>query len=104
MPRGGTVSTTWKKGQKPPVQKPKGRKNNKTLLKESLGLNGWDALTKFIEGEGADKLILEMKKLKGKSYITAMHNLSEYVKPKLRRVDANISGDLTLKGSKVTFK
>lgn len=104
MPSGGRRSSTWTKGQKPPVQKPKGALNKKTRVKKLLGTEGWEQLTNFIEGQGAEKLVKEMKKLTGQSYVHAMQQMSEYVKPKLRRVDSNISGNLTLKGAKVVFK
>ena len=92
MPR---TPATWPKGQKPPVQKPKGAKAKKTLLKESLGLSGWSRLKSFVENEGADKLVEEMSKLKGKDYTTALAAFTEYVKPKLTRTDLEVSGGIT---------
>lgn len=93
--RGGRRSTTWAKNKRPPVQKPKGRKNNKTLIKEALGLKGWEQLKDFVEGKGAEKMVTEMKKLKGKSYVYAMQSIAEFVKPKLSRVDANVKAKVT---------
>lgn len=87
--------TTWPKGQKPPVKKPKGRKNNKTLLKEKIGLTGWQEFEKFVEDQGAKKLIKEIKTLKGKNYTTALAQFTEFVKPKLARTDIDFKGDLT---------
>jgi hypothetical protein len=104
MPAGGRKSSTWAKGQKPPYQKPKGTKHKKTIVKEILGREGWEGLRQFIENEGATKLIKEIKKLSGTQYIRAIEGMSEYVKPKLRRVDGNLNANVTLKGKKVTFE
>lgn len=82
--RGGKTSTTWKKGQNPTM--PKGTKQKKTVLKESIGLKNWDQLKSFIEKEGAEKLVTEISKLNGKDYVIAYGMLAEYVKPKLNRV------------------
>lgn len=103
--QGGRRSTTWPKGKKPPVKRKKGSKNKRTLVKEALGLTGWDALKKFVEGDGADKMVREMKKLKGKSYVQALQGIAEYVKPKLSRVDAKVKADITdLSKLDVTFE
>ncbi len=47
-------------------------------------------------GENQDKLLGEIKKLKGKAYVDAMFALMEYVQPKLSRteVKAEIKTDL----------
>jgi len=87
--RGGIRSTSFKKGSNP--IKAKGTKHRKTRLKEAIGLQNWDALTKFIEGDGAGKLVKEMKKLTGRNYVIAYGTLAEFVKPKLART--TLSGD-----------
>jgi len=102
--KGGRVKSTWPKGQKSPVNRPKGSKNKKTILKERLGLKGWEDLKDFIETDGADKLVKEMKKLTGKSYVMAVSMVSEYVKPKLSRVDAKIKGDINLSEMPIKFE
>lgn len=102
--RGGKRSTTWPKGQKSPTHRPKGAKGKKTIIKEALGLKGWDSLKQFVEGDGAEKMVREMKKLKGKSYVYAMQAIAEFVKPKLSRVDAKVKGDIDLKTLPVKFK
>lgn len=103
--QGGRRSTTWPKGKKPPVKRKKGSKNKRTLVKEALGLKGWEQLKGFVEGEGAEKMVREMKKLKGKSFVHAMQSVAEYVKPKLSRVDAKVKADITdLSKLDVTFE
>jgi hypothetical protein len=102
--RGGRRSSTWPKGEKPKYVRQKGSKNKKTLVKEALGLTGWDALKEFIEGKGAEKLIVEMKKLNGKTYVNAMQAMSEYVKPKLRRVDGNLNTNISFKDEETVFE
>lgn len=87
--------TTWPKGQKPPVKKPKGAKSKKTLLKESLGLKGWNQLASFIENEGAEKYVVEMMKLSGRNFTTALAQFTEYVKPKLTRTDLELGPKIT---------
>lgn len=91
----GRNKTTWPKGQKPPVSKPKGAKAGKTKLKEALGLAGWQQFTHFMQGEGAEKLTKEIKKLKGKDYTTAMHGFMEFVKPKLQRTEMDVKAVVT---------
>lgn len=94
MPR---TKATWKKGEKPPVHKPKGRKNNKTILKEKLGIKNWAELQGFIETHGIEKAITELQKLKGKEFVTAFTSLTEFVKPKLARTEvlADVKTDIT---------
>jgi hypothetical protein len=90
MPRGGIKKSTWKKGEKPPVKRPKGSKNKKTLLKEALGLKSWDQLKEFVESNGIEKCILEIQKLRGAAYVYAFLSLTEYVKPKLARTEVKV--------------
>ena len=73
-------STTFKKGSAP-----KGRtgKNKATLVKEALGLTGWDRLTEFLLNEGADKMVENIQQLKPSQYSVAFQALAEFVKPKL---------------------
>lgn len=92
----GRASTTWKKGEKPPVQRPKGRKNNKTLLKEAMGVNSWADLQGWVEGAGIQQAIGELSKLKGKAFVDAYSKLTEYVKPKLQRTEVLNSGSMEL--------
>jgi hypothetical protein len=105
MPKGRT-SATWKKGEKPPVKRPKGSKNKRTLVKESIGLQDWEGLEQFIKKEGATKFIKEMKKLTGKSYTIAFNAISEFVKPKLARTElkAEIDANVKLSERPVVFK
>jgi hypothetical protein len=102
----GKTSATWPKGKKPPVQKPKGAKAKKTLIKEAIGLQNWDGLVEFMEKEGATKMMKEMKKLTGKSYTMAYNAMSEYVKPKLARqeVKAELKGKIAIDQRPVVFK
>lgn len=91
MPRGGKRTTTWKKGEKPPVKKPKGAKNKRTLLKEAIGLKNWDELKTFVETNGVEKCIKELGKMKAGAYVYAFLALTEFVKPKLARTE--VAGD-----------
>lgn len=83
----GKSGGTWKKGEKPPVQKPKGVKHRKTRLRESLGINSWADLQGWVEGPGIKMVITELAKLKGKALIDGYAKLAEYVKPKLQRTE-----------------
>jgi hypothetical protein len=87
MPRGGIKKSTWKKGEKPPVQRPKGSKNKRTLIKEAIGIKNWNELTSFVENNGIEKCVKELTKLKGRSYVYAFMALTEFVKPKLARTE-----------------
>lgn len=88
---GGRKSTTWAKGQPPPVTKPKGTKHKSTLIKEALGLEGFDALKHYLGTEGAEHAINQLAALRGKTYIGEYTKLLEFVKPKLNRT--TLSGD-----------
>jgi len=94
MKRSGRPSTTgtWKKRQKPPVKKPRGCRHKRTILKEAIGLQNWEGLQKFIEENGASRLIVEMQKLRKREYVQAYVSLCEFVKPKLTRVAAEVTG------------
>ena len=92
MKQGGRTSTSWKKGVKPPYKKPRGCKHKRTILKEAIGLQNWDGLKTYIETKGATKLITELDKLKGREFIQACSSLCEYIKPKLTRIAAEVSG------------
>jgi hypothetical protein len=91
MPRGGKRSSTWEKGKKPPVKRPKGSKNKRTILKEAIGLKNWDQLKGFVETHGLEKCIKELSKMKAGSYVYAFLALTEFVKPKLARTE--VAGD-----------
>lgn len=84
--------------------KVKGSLNKRTVLKQNLGLKDWDGLKTFIETEGATKLIHEIRKLKGKEYVTAIHAMTEFVKPKLQRIDAKIAANVNLADQPITFE
>lgn len=104
MPRGGKRSTTWPKGKKPPVGRKKGSLNKKTLLKRSVGLHNWEGLKSYLETAGSTKMIREIRKLKGKDYVTAMHAMMEYVKPKLTRIDGKLNANINLKDEEIVFE
>ena len=87
MPRGGIKKSTWKKGEKPPVQRPKGSKNKRTILKEAIGVKNWGELLAFVEAHGIEKCVKELQKMKGRSYVYAFMALTEFVKPKLARTE-----------------
>lgn len=100
--RGGKRSTTWKKGETPVKQK--GMKSKKTLIKEALGLENWEGLVKYIETEGATKLVEEMGKLTGDKFAAAFRGMAEFVKPKLQHIDAKIKANLHLSDQPITFE
>lgn len=87
---------TWKKGEKPPVQKPKGVKHKKTVLRQALGISNWAELQGWVEGPGIQAAIAELSKLKGKAFVDAYSKLTEYVKPKLQRTEVLNSGSMEL--------
>lgn len=84
--------------------KKKGQIHKSTRLKQALGLQNWEGLKEYIENEGATKLIQEMSKLKGAGFVSAMHAMTEFVKPKLRRVDARVNGNVNLSDEPITFE
>lgn len=104
MGRGGKRSTTWPKGQKPPVKRLKGSLGKKTLVKKAVGLENWDGLKNYLETKGSTKMIKEIQKLQGKDFVTAMHAMMEYVKPKLTRVDGKLNANINLKDENVVFE
>jgi hypothetical protein len=104
MSKGGRTSGTWPKGEQPPYTRRKGSKNKTTIAKEVLGLKGWESLKEFIEGKGAEKLVTEMNKLNGKTYVNAMQAMAEYVKPKLRRVDGNLNANISFRDEETVFE
>ncbi len=87
MPSGGRTKGTWPKGQKPPVKKPKGAKNKRTLLRQAIGIDNWSQLQSFIETHGIKRCIQEIQKLSGKDFVNSFTQLTEFVKPKLQRTE-----------------
>mgnify|MGYP000084119085 CR=1 FL=1 len=79
----------------------KGTKNKATLIKESIGLDGWQKLCEFVSNEGAVKYVQEVSKLQDESYIRGFSALLEYVKPKLVRSEAL---NIDLKIDNITFE
>lgn len=79
----------FKKGDKRPAKagRAKGSKNQKTILKEAIGLSGWERLQEYILTEGADKMTKEMNKMSGGSFGFAFREMAEYFKPKLARTE-----------------
>lgn len=69
----------------------KGIKNKKTQLKEKVGLDSWNKLQEFILGEGMEKFIEEIKKMKGQQYAINLIQMIEYFKPKLARTESDIN-------------
>jgi hypothetical protein len=82
----------FKKGDKKITGRGKGAKNKKTILKEAIGLSGWDRLAEFVLTEGSDKMIRELKTLKGGSYGFAYREMVEFFKPKLARTEVTGEG------------
>lgn len=96
--KGGIRSTSWKSGTQPVKQK--GTKHKKTLLKESVGLKNWEGLKQYIETEGAERLVSELKNLKGRDYVIAFQSMTEFVKPKLARQEVKAEIDATISSKK----
>jgi hypothetical protein len=86
----GKTNTSFKKGERR-VLRPKGLKETSTLVKESLGLTGWERMCQYIKNEGADKYIETLHELSGKEFVIAYNAMTEFVKPKLARTE--IAGD-----------
>ena len=99
--RGGKRSTSFAKGE---GGKPKGRKNRSTLVKESMGLTGWEKLCSYILNEGAEKYVDEMQKLKGRDFHVAYNALTEFVKPKLTRAEVNLKAQVNLSDKPIVFE
>lgn len=80
--------------------------NKKTLIKKAIGLDGWDKFKSYVEKKGAEKLLTEMNKLKGRDYVVAYSQLLEFVKPKLNRttLEGNPEKPISLSNATITFK
>lgn len=75
-----------------PSNESKQRKKGKTLLKESVGLQNWEALAAYVTGEGASKAMRELHALNEKDFLTAYLSLAEYFKAKLSRME--VTGEI----------
>ena len=75
-----------------------GAKNQRTKAKEAIGISNWNELKGFVENNGVQKCITELQKLKGKTYVYAYLSLTEYIKPKLTRVEYRDEG-----GNRIPF-
>jgi hypothetical protein len=69
----------------------KGEKSKKTKLKESVGLDSWEKLQKFMLTNGLEKFIDEVSKMKGQQYAVNFLQMIEYFKPKLARTESNVN-------------
>lgn len=84
----------FQKGQSGnPNGKPPGAKNKKTLIKESVGLESWESLEKYITEIGIAKFLDELKKLKGRAYVVSHLEALEYFKAKLGRTEITLDFD-----------
>ena len=82
--------------------KKKGTLHKKTLVKQKVGIDNWNQLAGFIEGDGLKRYVQELQDMKGRDYTTAFNALSEFVKPKLSRSEvlADVRTDITWNESK----
>jgi len=55
-----------------------------------------DTFAKTVVEQGMQRYLDEMEKLKGKAYVDAFLSVFEYVKPKLARIDTNVTGEITI--------
>ncbi len=78
--------TPFTKDRQPPAAA-KRVKKKKTLLKEKLGLQSWEALGEYVTQNGVPKLLSELKKLTPNNYVKAHLQAAEYFKPKLTRTE-----------------
>jgi hypothetical protein len=74
--------------------RPHGAKSNKTKIKQSIGIDNWQALSNYVQNDGIDKLLNELQQLEGKEYVTAHMAILEYFKPKMQRVETNTEVNL----------
>ena len=88
-------STSFTKETAP--RKGKG-KEIKTKIKETVGLDGWASLERYLLNEGAAKLVDNIDQLKPKDFVIAYQALAEFVKPKLSRRE--LTGEVE---HKITF-
>lgn len=89
--------TYFKPGERK-VGRTAGVKNQRTKVKEALGIASWEQLKGYVEGQGIERCVQELHKLKGRTYVYAYLTLTEYVKPKLTRVEYKDTG-----GQKIPF-
>lgn len=66
-----------------PNGRPKGAKSKKTKQ--------WEYFAEYCVEEGCERFSQELNSLKGKEYVQAFLNLMEFFKPKLSRVDGNVT-------------
>ena len=69
----------------PSAGRPKGAKNKRTMLRESVGVDNWQAIETYLTTEGAAKLIDSLRDLRPNQYVIAYTGLLEYFRPKLSR-------------------
>lgn len=87
----------FEKGHSKKGGKVKGSKAKKTLIKESVGLDSWENLQKYLLTQGADKFIEEVSKMKGHAFAINFLQAIEYFKPKLSRVDSTNTHKVEIK-------
>jgi len=63
------------------MARPKGSKNYKT--------EQWERFANWMLSEGLERFESEMKKLKGKDYVTTVKDMMEYFQPKLARTESH---------------
>jgi hypothetical protein len=84
----GANNTSFKVGN---TGKPRGAKALKTKIKENIGVQSWQSLSDYVLSDGVDRLLQEMQQLSGKEYVSAHMAMLEYFKPKLQRLESNIT-------------
>ena len=72
-------------GEYQPPASSKRVKKRKTILKESIGLQSFEAVQEYILTKGAAKFVEEFGKLEGRNFTQNYLSALEFFKPKLQR-------------------
>lgn len=65
-----------------------GNENEQLAIEHSAEGSKWDNLAKYIDGDGADRLLKELKAMSGKDYVRNYFKALEHFRPKLTRVES----------------
>lgn len=80
-----------------PATAPKGKggsKHHLTLVKEAVGLANFQTLIEYVNGEGADRFLQELRALEGPAYVAAYLKAREILK--LDSKPGAMSGNITI--------
>ena len=87
MAKNGKIRSTSFSKDRQPSNEAKKVKKGKTILKEAIGLQSWEAVQEYLVGKGAEKFITEIQAMEGKEFTINYLQAMEYFKPKLARTE-----------------